>query len=216
MNLPNKITITRIVIIFVMLLTIGIIELVHYFVPSFLITSVGNTDINWLYLILAIFFVVASITDFLDGHLARKYNQVTNLGKFLDPIADKILVNSMLILLLIVPGVIASPERQMVLNVFCVIILVARDLVIDGMRLMAAKKNIVVAANMFGKVKTVLQMIAIIFILLNDYPLRLIPNYASLGAFQIGYIVMYLATIASIVSAAIYIYQNRQVFKGND
>jgi phosphatidylglycerophosphate synthase len=101
----------------------------------------------------------------LDGYLARKWNQVTDLGKFLDPIADKLLVNSVLVFLA-VP--FAFAPNQIHVPVFCVILMIGRDLVVDALRFVAAKKNYVIAANMFGKAKTVAQMIALPFIFLNE------------------------------------------------
>ena len=141
----------------------------------------------------------------IDGKIARKYNMVTDYGKFMDPIADKLLVNSTL-LILICNGPIRIP-------VICVLLMICRDIIVDAIRLNAVRKNIVVAANIFGKIKTVLQMVSLIFILINDFNLDSLfglPNYL-----YIGQIMIYLATCASVVSGIIYLVQNRQVFMEN-
>ena len=207
MNLPTKITFTRIIAIILMIISLFVLE----FIPGFTSITLGNTNINLVYLILCIFFILASISDFLDGYIARKYNMVTNLGKFLDPVADKLLVNSMVIFLILTPTWV--PEGQISFNVFCAIILVARDIVVDAIRFIAAQKNIVIAANIFGKMKTVLQMIAIPLVLLNDFPFHYIygdacPSYLTVTSF-----VVYLATLVSLISGIIYVVQNKKVLK---
>ena len=169
MNLPTKITISRIVLIVLMLIGLFVLALI----PNFSSPLVGNTNINLVYLITAIVFIVASFTDFLDGYLARKNNQVTDLGKFLDPIADKMLVNSLLIFIL-VPQVYAPTHVRgnvsETIFLFCVIIMIIRDLVVDMIRFIAVQKGSVIAANIFGKLKTVAQMVAIPLVLLNGWP----------------------------------------------
>ena len=207
MNLPTKITFTRIISIILMIITLFVLELI----PGFSSMTLGNTKINLVYLILCIFFILASISDFLDGYIARKYKMVTDLGKFLDPVADKLLVNSMVIFLVLTPTWV--PEGQISFNVFCAIILVARDIVVDAIRFIAAQKQIVIAANIFGKMKTVLQMIAIPLVLLNDFPFHFIygnncPQYLTVTSF-----VVYLAKLVSLISGIIYVVQNKKVLK---
>ena len=141
-----------------MIITLVVLYFIGLANPNFVIPNIGNTGINWLYFGLFVFFVIASFTDFLDGYLARKNNQVTDLGKFLDPVADKLLVNSMVIFL-IVPQSYAH-NGQMNFSLWCAILLVARDIVVDALRFIAAQKNVVIAANIFGKAKTVLEMVA--------------------------------------------------------
>ena len=155
-----------------------------------------------------IIFLIASFTDFLDGYLARKNNQVTSLGKFLDPVADKLLINSMIIFLC-VPNTIAS--GQITISVWCAIIFVARDIVVDALRFIAAQKNIVIAANIFGKLKTVFQMVAISFVLLNGWPFSYF-DATWLTGLHITDFIVYAATIVSFLSGVIYIIQNRKVF----
>ena len=140
MNTPNKLTIARMI-------------LVPFFV-LFILTGWGG-DAN-RYVCLAIF-VVASITDWFDGHLARKNNLVTNFGKFMDPLADKLLVCSALICMI-------ELDR---LPAWFVIIIIAREFIISGFRLIAAENGVVIAANYWGKFKTVSQMVMIILLILN-------------------------------------------------
>lgn len=211
MNLPNKITVTRIVMIVLMDIAIFVMAFIPFTAPD-----LGDSKINLVYFILAILFVIAAATDCLDGQIARRCNLVTDLGKFLDPIADKLLNDSLLIFLL-VPQAYAVNQRgdTMFLTVLavCVIIMIGRDLIVDALRLIAVKKNIVIAANIFGKAKTVLQMIAIPMMLLNDWPF----NYFDSSwpqTLQISTIVFYLATAMSLISGIIYVYQNRAVLKG--
>jgi CDP-diacylglycerol--glycerol-3-phosphate 3-phosphatidyltransferase len=192
MNLPNKITTFRMIcVVFIAILllvpTDGILVVPFFELP---ITSI----IAW------ILFIIASISDFVDGHIARKYNLVTDYGKFMDPIADKLLVNTVLIIL----------SAYGVIPVICTIIMIARDTIVDAVRMNAVRKNIVVAANIFGKLKTVLQMIALIFLLINDFGLSTLLNLPE--GLYIGQILLYLATIASFASGVIYLIQNKDVF----
>ena len=211
MNLPNKITISRIVLIFVMIIAMFVLA----FIPELTVISLGNSRINLIYLIFTIVFIVAAFTDMLDGKIARKCNLVTDLGKFLDPIADKLLNDAMMIFLL-VPQVYAPEQRRdavmLTVLAICVVLMIARDLIVDALRLVAVKKNIVIAANIFGKAKTVLQMIAIPMLLLNDWPFSYFDSSWP-QALQISNWFFYLATAMSVISGVIYIYQNRNVFK---
>ena len=212
MNLPTKITVSRIIATILLILTLFILS----FFPDLGLPTLGNTRINLIFLVIFVFFVIASYTDHLDGKLARKNNQVTDLGKFLDPIADKLLVSSMLIFLT-APSVFAryNHEQTALIPVWCVIIMVARDTVVDALRQMAAKNGTVIAANIFGKLKTVLQMVAISAVLLNDFPFHyMYPNntnpYLTVTAFLV-----YAATLVSFLSGVIYVWQNRQAFLGD-
>ena len=215
MNLPTKITFARIIAVVIMIVTLVILSVI----PGWHTIALGNTGINLVFLIIFIFFVLASYTDYLDGHLARKNNQVTDLGKFLDPVADKLLVSSMLIFLCSPTFAPYNVEQRLFFPVWCVIIMVARDTVVDALRFIAAQKGTVIAANIFGKLKTVLQMVAIGLVLLNDFPFHyLYPNnnnpYLTVTAF-----IVYAATAVSFISGVIYVYQNRKAFlkeKEND
>ena len=211
MNLPNKITVSRIILIFVMIIAMFVLA----FIPDFHVKSIGNSRINIVYLVFTVVFIIAAFTDMLDGKIARKCNLVTDLGKFLDPIADKLLNDAMMIFLL-VPQAYAWEQRRdplmLTILLICVVLMIARDLIVDALRLVAVKKNIVIAANIFGKAKTVLQMVAIPMLLLNDWPFNYFDSKWP-QALQISNWFFYAATIMSIVSGVIYVYQNRSVFK---
>ena len=209
MNLPTKITFSRIIAIIVMIIALFVLS----FFPDLGLPTLGNTRINLIFLIIFIFFLIASYTDHLDGKLARKNNQVTDLGKFLDPVADKLLVTSMLIFLcayhVIAPYAI---EQTAFIPVWCVIIMVARDTVVDALRFIAAQKGVVIAANIFGKLKTVLQMVAIGAVLLNDFPFHyMYPNNTN-PYLTVTMFIVYAATLASLLSGIIYVWQNRKAF----
>lgn len=195
MNLPNKITTFRMACVIVLV-----------FLLLFPWAQVGVNmpilfgGITLDYFIAFIIFVLASFSDFLDGYIARKYNLVTTYGKFMDPIADKLLVNSTIIIL-------ASRIPSLVI---VAVVMIARDIVVDALRLIAVSKNKVVAANIWGKLKTATQMVAISLLLLNGWPFSLFDSSWPLG---IAEILCYLAGICSLLSMIVYIYQNREVFK---
>lgn len=192
MNLPNKITTFRMIcVIFIAILLL---------IPTDGVFVVPFINVSLTSLIAWILFIIASISDFVDGYIARKYQMVTDYGKFMDPIADKLLVNTVLIIL----------SAYGVIPVLCTIIMIARDTIVDAVRMNAVRKNIVVAANIFGKLKTVLQMVALIFILINDFGLSNLLNLPE--GLYIGQILLYLATIASFASGVIYLVQNKDVF----
>ncbi len=161
MNLPNKLTVMRICLIPVLLL-IAIFPYAQFNidVPVFEVEHVSVSVVNLAVLAL---FLIASFTDFLDGYLARKNNLVTTFGKFADPIADKLLVTSMFILF----------ASKGVIPVIPVILMVARDTIVDGCRMIASTNGVVVAAGFMGKMKTVCQMLTISLILLNNLPFEL-------------------------------------------
>lgn len=194
MNLPNKITTLRMILV--------VFVAIFLLLPSEWFMTIPYIDVSLNFFIAWILFIIASLSDMLDGKIARKYNMVTDYGKFMDPIADKLLVNTTLIIL-----ASYGPIR---VNVICVIIMIARDIVVDAVRLNAMRKNVVVAANIFGKLKTVFQMVAIILIMVNDFNLdsllHLNDNY------YLGQLFMYVATLTSLISGIIYVIQNRNVF----
>ncbi|MCR4568176.1 MAG: CDP-diacylglycerol--glycerol-3-phosphate 3-phosphatidyltransferase [Pseudobutyrivibrio sp.] len=177
MNLPNKLTLFRVLLI-----------------PIFVFFLLINPESQALRIIADLIFVAASLTDLFDGKIARKYNLVTNFGKFMDPLADKLLVCSAMICL------ISTGQ----LKAWFVIIIVAREFIISGFRLVAAENNVVIAANIFGKFKTVCQMIMVIILVAN------IPwNWLQI----IGQIFVWLSLIMTVLSLVIYIYQNIDVLK---
>lgn len=209
MNLPTKITFSRIIIIIALIISLFILS----FFDSFSLPTLGNTGINLVFLIVFFIFLFASLTDFVDGYLARKNNQVTDLGKFLDPVADKLLINSMIIFL-VAPSLFApyNTEQVVSINVWCAIIFIARDIVVDALRFIASNKNVVIAANIFGKMKTVLQMIAVSLVLLNGFPFSYFDQNWPQGL-HITDLIVYIAAFVSLLSGIIYVYQNRKVFK---
>lgn len=210
MNLPNKITLSRIVAIVVMLIAVFVLYVISLANPTFVVPDItmGNVTINWVFFALLVFFIAASATDAVDGHIARSRNLVTNLGKFMDPVADKLLVNSML-LFLCAPGLIApyAPNQVATVSIWCAILMVARDIVVEALRFIAAQKKVVIAANIFGKLKTVFQMIAIGFVLANDFPFSFFD-----GGHLVSDILVYIATFISVLSGVIYVVQNKHVF----
>ncbi len=204
MNLPNKITTVRMGLVVVLLILLLLPSNWFFNIDDILVFQ----SIYLRYFIGAIIFLIASITDYFDGYIARKYNLITNYGKFMDPIADKLLVNSVLIILAVKNS---SMQYQAVIPVVFVILMIARDIVVDGFRLVAVSQNKVLAANIFGKIKTVLQMVAITLFLLNGWPFtnQIVDSAPPI----IAYIFLILATIASLVSGIIYLVQNRNVLK---
>ncbi|MDD7266741.1 MAG: CDP-diacylglycerol--glycerol-3-phosphate 3-phosphatidyltransferase [Lachnospiraceae bacterium] len=175
MNTPNKITLFRIV-------------LIPFFVLLMLIPQVPAN--NW---IAAVIFVVASLTDFVDGYLARKYKLVTNFGKFMDPLADKLLVCAALICLVDVqriPG-------------WIVIIIISREFIISGFRLLASDQGVVIAAGWWGKAKTFTQMIMLTLFILN----------LGRAAFWPEQILLYLSLLLTMISLVDYLLQNKNILK---
>lgn len=199
MNTPNKITLARFIMAFIMI----VILVFPYKACGLEITELGNTGFTVIDLIACCIFVLASISDAIDGHLARKNNQVTDFGKFMDPLADKFLVNSSLIILAV--------QKAELLPVIIVVLMIGRDLAVDGIKLLAASKGKVVAANIFGKLKTVFQMVAIPLIFLNGFPLNYLLKE---NTYIFTIIIASLALAMSLISGVIYIYQNREMVKG--
>ena len=145
MNIPNKITLSRIIIVGMMLIALFALDIV-YWVNPFSVPMLGNSGINVIDLVICIVFILGALTDKLDGSLARKWNQVTALGKFLDPIADKLLVDSLLIYLCLPHFGIALTNP---IFMWCVLIMIVRDIVVDALRMIAVKNGKVLAANVF-------------------------------------------------------------------
>ena len=192
MNLPNKLTLTRIVLVPVFMIFVSLTSL----------DAVANGTFQPLYYLLAgIVFAAASFTDFLDGHLARKWNMVTDFGKFADPLADKLLTTVALIYMM--RDGVCSPV------VLCIIL--AREFAVSGLRMVAAgaKDGKVIAANMWGKVKTVLQMLTIIFYFFGislTYGNTILGN---LNVWLISYWLCWLVAAATAISGIKYLWDNR-------
>lgn len=174
MNLPNKLTMFRVV-------------LIPFFVV-FMMVDITNAD-KWIALAV---FIIASLTDLLDGKIARKYNLVTNFGKFMDPLADKLLVCSALICLV-------ALER---IPAWIVIVIIAREFIISGFRLVAADNGVVIAASFWGKFKTTFQMVMICLMIADLAVISLLTD-----------IVMWAALVLTVVSLADYLVKNKDVMK---
>lgn len=174
MNLPNKLTLFRVV-------------LIPFFV-LFLLVDITEMD-QWIALAI---FIVASLTDLLDGKIARKYNLVTNFGKFMDPLADKLLVCSALICLV-------ALER---IPAWMVIVIIAREFIISGFRLIAADNGVVIAASYWGKFKTTFQMVMICLLVVDIEAIRVLTA-----------VVTWTAVILTVVSLIDYLVKNKDVMK---
>ena len=177
MNLPNKLTIFRVILI-----------------PFFVVLLLFDITAFDKWIALAIF-IIASLTDFLDGHIARKYNLVTNFGKFMDPLADKLLVCSAMICLVELARIPA----------WVVIIIIAREFIIRGFRLVASDNGVVIAASYGGKFKTVFQMIMICLMIADLPSLALVTQ-----------IVMWVALVLTVVSLVDYLIKNKGVMRENN
>ena len=178
MNTPNKLTVARVIVVPFMVLS--------------LLTGWGGEANRYISLIL---FAGASITDWFDGYLARKNHLVTNFGKFMDPLADKLLVCTALICLM-------ELDR---LPCLVVIIIIAREFIISGFRLVASDNGIVIAASWWGKIKTVSQMLMIIVVL---------SGIGGVAGHALGEILIYVAAFFTVVSGVDYIVKNKDVLRG--
>ena len=174
MNLPNKLTLFRVI-------------LIPFFIV-FLLVPITPYD-KWIALAI---FIIASLTDLLDGKIARKYNLVTNFGKFMDPLADKLLVCSALICLI---------ELNRIPS-WMVILIIAREFVISGFRLIASDNGVVIAASYFGKFKTTFQMVAVCLMIADIAALKLLTD-----------IVLWIAVVLTVVSLIDYLIKNKDVMK---
>lgn len=177
MNLPNKLTIFRVILI--------------PFFLFFLLTGYGGAYSRWIALGI---FAVASLTDLLDGKIARKYHLITNFGKFMDPLADKLLVCS---------AMIAFVELGQMPS-WVVIVIISREFAISGFRLVAANNDVVIAASWWGKIKTVSQMVMVILMIADIEQLALATE-----------IVMWLALALTLISMIDYFIKNKDVMKGS-
>lgn len=186
MNLANKITFTRILATPIFL---------FFLMPGWFGQFLGLD--KWGRYAAAAVFLLAAVTDMVDGNIARKRNMVTELGKFLDPIADKLLVISALIAFI----------RTDNLSVWAVFIIIAREFIITGFRVIAAGRGIVIAADKWGKIKTIVQIVAIIAILIRNFPVSLITD------FPVGMVLMYIAAVLSVISGVNYIFKNAKIMR---
>ncbi len=192
MNLPNRLSLVRICLV-------PLIVLIYLFPYAQFGIEVAELQFDFVALritniIVLILFILASVTDFLDGYIARKHSLITSFGKFVDPIADKLLVNTMFILFAASGTVPVLP----------VLIMIWRDTIVDGLRMNASEKGIVVAAGYMGKVKTVAQMMTIIVLLLNNLPFEL-------ARFPMGEWLLWFSMCVSVISGISYFMQLKDV-----
>lgn len=187
MNLPNKLTMLRMI-------------MVPFFV-AFLLLAPTHAYFNWIALVI---FALASLTDMLDGKIARKYNLVTNFGKFMDPLADKLLVCSALIGLTSIDMIPA----------WMTILIIAREFIISGFRLIAAEKGVVIAAGIWGKLKTVFQMVMICFMLVVVGQAH--DAGVMLGIYFVALVLLWVSVALTIISLVDYLYTNRDVMKDEE
>lgn len=187
MNLPNKLTLSRILATPVFL---------FFLVPGWFGQFLGIDQ--WGRYAAAAIFVLASITDLLDGMIARKRNIVSEMGKFLDPIADKLLVTAALVALVKTDN----------LSVWAVVIIIAREFIVTGLRIVAAGQGVVIAAGKLGKIKTTFQIIAIVAILIRDFPVSLVLPWLPVGNICMG-----IAVVLTVVSGVDYVARNAYIIK---
>lgn len=192
MNVPNKITICRIALsILLLIIMIFPVDKVGINFPEFQLA--GKLIIDSKYLICGIIFLIASLTDFVDGYLARKYNLVTDIGKVMDAIADKILVNGVLILL----------ATEGYISPIIPVVIVSRDIVVDSIKMVAGQKSGAVGASMAGKIKTACMLIGITLLFFYDLPFSLANIYPAKAIIMI-------ATVLSVISGIQYYVKNKK------
>lgn len=192
MNLPNKITMGRLVTaILILILLIFPWDQVGCSFPLFAINT--NIKVNPKYIIAGVLFVLASISDFVDGYIARSRNLITNFGKVMDAIADKILVNGLLIIL----------AYDGLIPVLIPVIIITRDTIVDSIKMLVGEKKGAVAASILGKIKTVCMMCGMTLILFYNLPFELI-------GFKLADILLYTGALLSVISGCEYYYKNKQ------
>ena len=197
MNLPNKITISRIILAFIILILIGMdTNILVFNWPVYLIA--GRITLKLNYIIAGVLFVIASLTDMLDGKIARKYNMVTDFGKVMDAIADKVLVNGLLILL--------AYNRD--ISVIVPVVIITRDIFVDSIKMVSGSKGKVVAASIAGKIKTACMMVGLTLVLFSNLPFELF----GIG---VGQGLVLLATCMSVYSGIEYFMVNKEFFFGD-
>ena len=197
MNLPNKLTVLRLILVPFMM---------FFYLATFIPYGIGK-------IVAIIIFIAAALTDLLDGKIAREKNLVTNLGKFLDPIADKILT-TVTLLLVVADGTLPSPWGVIIIS-----IIVAREFAISALRLIAAKNGTVLAADIWGKAKTMVQMIALPFCLLLAYVYTCgfsVPLWIIIIIKSIAYSTLLTATALTVISGCNYLAKNNSCLMEED
>ena len=192
MNLPNKITVSRIILsIVVLIIMVFPFYQVGFEWPTYMVA--GRIEVDLKYIICGILFIIASVTDFLDGYLARKHNLVTDFGKVMDAIADKILVN----------GILIALACDGFISVIIPVIIITRDTIVDSIKMVAGQSGHAVGASIAGKVKTICMMTGVSLMMLYNLPFELI-------GINVAYALIILATILSVISGVQYFYNNKK------
>ena len=192
MNLPNKITITRIIL--------SVLLLIFMMLPwydlgvNFPVYQVANVNVSIDYIIGGVIFLIASTSDFLDGYLARKYNQVTDFGKVMDAIADKLLVNGLLIIL----------AYNRMISVVLPVVIISRDIVVDSCKMISGNKGHVVAASILGKIKTICMMVGLTLTMFYNLPFELI-------GLPVADMLLIAAVVLSVISGVQYFYNMKDL-----
>lgn len=195
MNLPNRITMMRIVLsIFLLVLLIFPFDLCGFIWPSYQVF--GSITVSLQYLVGGVIFLIASITDFLDGNIARKRGIVTDFGKVMDAIADKVLVNGVLVVL----------ACNGIINAVIPVIIITRDIFVDSIKMVAGSKGKAVGASILGKLKTICMMCGLTLVFFYNIPFELLNINIAEG-------LLYLATVLSIISGVQYYLVNKEFFK---
>ena len=192
MNLPNKITMARI-ILSIMLLVMLLLPW-HQFGVEFPVYQVANISVNIKYIIAGVIFLIASTSDFLDGYLARKNNMVTDFGKVMDAIADKLLVNGLLIIL----------AYDRVISIIIPVVIISRDIVVDSCKMISGQNGKVVAASILGKLKTICMMSGLTLTMFYNLPFELI-------GLPVADILLIAAVVLSVISGCQYFYGARDI-----
>ena len=194
MNLPNKLTITRIIMAMIILIMLMIPWYsLGFTFPTFIVA--GKVVVDLKYIIAGVLFILAAVTDFFDGRIARSRNLVTDFGKVMDAIADKVLVNGLLILL----------AYDGFISIAISVIIITRDIFVDSFKMASGNKGKVVAASFAGKAKTMCMMIGMALTMFYNLPFELI-------GINVGYALIIIATILSIVSAVEYYFNTKDTF----
>nr|WP_232330969.1 MULTISPECIES: CDP-diacylglycerol--glycerol-3-phosphate 3-phosphatidyltransferase [unclassified Thermoactinomyces] len=186
-NLANKITLARIFLVPVVMIFL----LVRFDIGQI---QMGSVVLKMNEMIATLIFILAAVTDGLDGYIARKNKMVTNLGKFLDPLADKLLITAALVSLV---------EMQR-LDAWIAIVIISREFAVTGLRLIAAAEGYIIAASPLGKLKTIIQIVAIVSLMLNNVPFSTI-------SFPFSLVATWLAVLITIISGLDYFYKNRKI-----
>ena len=193
MNLPNKITISRIILsVIVLILLILPLEKLGLAIPDIAVTATLRVNIK--YIICGVLFLIGSVTDYVDGHIARKYNMVTDFGKVMDAIADKLLVNGVLIIL----------ACQGFINVIIPVVIISRDTIVDSIKMVAGQKKGAVGASKAGKLKTVFMMCGVTLMLFYNLPFEI-------WGIRVADTLIMIATVLSVYSGIEYYVKNRDV-----